>query len=68
MKCHDTSPRCPVAGPRSEEDAELRRRQQLSDLDLQIQRTQQATTENLELLTSHQELLEEVRGRGRRAS
>merc|ERR1719271_1639907 len=34
----------------SEEDAELRRRQQLSDLDLQIQRTQQSTTENMELL------------------
>merc|ERR1719456_1066287 len=45
----------------AEEDAELRRRQELSDLDLQIQRTQASTQDNLETLNSHQEILTEVR-------
>merc|ERR1719333_1260634 len=44
----------------SEEDAELRRRQQLSDLDLQIQRTQQATT----VLAMAQKISDEGRGHG----
>merc|ERR1719420_1269678 len=45
----------------AEEDAELRRRQELSDLDLQIQRTQASTQDNNETLNSHQEILTEVK-------
>jgi Ca2+-binding EF-hand superfamily protein len=45
----------------AEEDAELRRRQELSDLDLQIQRTQASTQDNLETLNSHTEILTEVK-------
>merc|ERR1719253_1882489 len=45
----------------SDEDAELRRRQNLSDLELQIQRTQQVTQENNERLEQQQDALGDIK-------
>jgi len=45
---------------RSEEDAELRRKDELSALDIQIQRTQQAMGENDDLLRDQHKILDEV--------
>jgi Ca2+-binding EF-hand superfamily protein len=45
----------------SDEAAELRRRENLSDLELQIQRTQQVTAENNERLAAQQEALADIK-------
>merc|ERR1711966_456472 len=45
----------------SDEAAELRRRENLSDLELQIQRTQQVTAENNERLAMQQDALADIK-------